>query len=36
MLDEPVSDEDEPFKEKLFDAFANRVEDDFEKEFEGL
>ena len=36
ILEETVSDEEEPFKGKLYDAFANRVEDDFEKDFEGV
>ena len=35
-MDELISDEDEPFTGKLYDAFANRVEDDFEKDFQGL
>ena len=34
-MDEQISDEDEPFTGKLYDAFANRVEDDFEKDFQG-
>ena len=36
MLEETISDEEEPFKGKLYDAFANRVEDDFEKDFQGI
>lgn len=36
LMEDQVSDEDEPFTGKLYDAFANRVEDDFEKDFQGL
>ncbi|KAI6650291.1 mRNA cap guanine-N7 methyltransferase-like [Oopsacas minuta] len=36
FLEDILSDEDEPFRGKLYDAFANRVEDDFEKDFQGV